>query len=239
MNYFAFLRSFTAAAAILALFYITTIVFVSDAHCRDNFASSDTSIGNKNACFEYIARVPNLHCNCQFGMTLCTQCGKYPPNSGPSVDGWISVFDDGTLVYAAFVFIPLLLMELYRMYSMIDVIFYNNDSYRAFEYCSVLGWIAMIIKPYYLTEFASVTYQEIFAIVIDCFGIGLIFRYIQMTDASILDPNLLVTLILICGDIIGYCIDLCGVVLCKYLHNRKCNVKENPSPYLEVEVVRS
>lgn len=100
----------------------------------------------------------------------------------------------------------------------------ENINVTSFEYCSILGFLALILNPVSLHKEIQGTREESLMIIIDSLTIGLLFRYCYSTSLTIQTPFVMVTMISSCCN--GFC-HLLNIYILNYQdHMKKLKAKE-------------
>ncbi len=206
MNKIVFLRSLIAGCATIMQIWIAIVIYNNDYLCRTGFSSSNSSIGNQQECISTLNDFSQWHCTCRYFSTT-TICEK--SEECIYIEYWMRVFDDWSVALASFVFIPLVIIESWRSWWMIQKIFGNNDTgSTSFDFCSPFGFLAMILNPSCFNIQIPSTHEESFMVIIDGLSIGLIFQYCAASKTSISVPFILITLISSCCNGVGYLLNL-------------------------------
>ena len=236
MNKLLCVRSFFAACAIFTQILMVGFVFYNDFQCREEFYFGN-SVENKKDCIGSLDTLPQWHCKCKYWgtNTLKVKSGKTY-----TVDYWMRLFDEWSVVMASIIFIPLILIELYRSVVAIRKICGVGDAMTPFKYCSFLGFFAMILDPAFFNTNVPNTCGESAMIIIDILIIGLFFRYCFVTNTSIINASYFIYI-----PVLSMCNALGSLVNCAkicYEKRKICRItidesqiQENnyvPPPYL-------
>ena len=188
------LGSFIAGLASVMQIWLDIIVFHNDFICRQGFSYANTSIYNKMNCINSLNDLEQWHCTCRDDGTLYDV-----NNQGYDVEKWMRIFDDGSVALASLTFIVLVVVEVIRSCVMIPRICGDEISdLTTCEYCSPMGFFALILNPSSFDEYIPSRRGESCMIIVDMLSVGLIFQYCKASNTSINDPFILVVLIINC-----------------------------------------
>jgi hypothetical protein len=219
-NKLLFFRSLIAACTIIMQFWIIFLVFNNDYICRSYFTNGDSS-DNQKDCIVSSSQISQWHCTCKYfnNEEVCSTWNDRA--SCVEIDFYMRVFDDGTLALASFIFIPLIIIEIWRSFFTITRMC-NCDaplSLITFDYCSIFGFITILLNPSIFDVPVPSTHIESLMILIDAASIGLIFQYSIVSKTSIHEPFMLVALVLNCCDSICYLLNM-------YILNRQIRINK-------------
>jgi len=211
MNKILFCRAFIAGIATVMQFWLSVVVFNNDFQCRTAFTNSNSSVNQQN-CVDTLDSVSEWHCTCEwFTSSVSVLCNNGRDCQYHYTDLWMRVFNDWVVVTASFVFIPVVLIEAWRSFNMIGEICCDGKGaypLSNFEYCSLFGFLAMVLNPACFNTQISSNRADSLMIIIDCLTIGLVFQYSAAINVSIMTPYMLATLISSSCNGVGYLLNI-------------------------------